>query len=91
MDVIDSLVAIEEPWIAENLKPLLFVRKPVYYIPTTSITKSEDGIFLIGQQDQKDVARIPVANICFSTDSVRQMIVECHTVSIIFSKRVTIS
>jgi len=74
-------------WIAEGLQPLLFLRKPVYYIPVTTIVKSDDGATLIGRQGQKDVARIPVAAIFELTDSPRQMIVECPMFSVIFSKR----
>ena len=74
-------------WFSEGLQPLLYLRKPVYYIPVTTITKSDDGATLIGRQDQKDVARIPVAAIFELTDSARQMIVECPMVSVIFSKR----
>lgn len=80
------LVTPKRPWFAEGVHPILFLRKPVYYIPTTSITKSDDGAILIGQHNQKDVARIPVAAIYGVTDSVRQMIVECPLVSVIFSK-----
>lgn len=70
---------------------MLFLRKPVYYIPVSVITKSDDGATLIGRQGQKDMARIPVAAIFEVTDSPRQMIVECPMVSVIFSKRPAVS
>lgn len=69
---------------------MLFLRKPVYYIPVTTITKSDDGAMLIGRQNQKDVVRISVAVVFEVTDTARQMIVECPMISVIFSKRAQI-
>lgn len=77
-------------WIADGLQPMLFLRKPVYYIPVTTITKSDDGAMLIGRQNQKDVVRISVAVVFEVTDTARQMIVECPMISVIFSKRAQI-
>jgi hypothetical protein len=76
-----------EPSFAEGIQPLLYLRKPLYFIPVTSIAKSDDDTVLIGRQGQKDVARIPVATICELLDSGRQMQIECQTVSVVFSKK----
>jgi hypothetical protein len=76
-----------EPTFAKGIQPLLYLRKPLYFITVTTITKSDDGAMLIGRQDQKDVAHIPVAAICEVTDSARQMQIECESISVVFSKR----
>lgn len=74
-------------WFAEGIQPLLFLCKPLYFIPVTTVAKSENGALLVAHNGQKEVARIPLAAIYELVDSKHQMQVECQTVSVIFSKK----
>lgn len=75
-----------DPWIATDIRPLLFLQKPVYYIPVTDITKTEDGAVLVARQGQKDVARIPLFCVYEAADSARQLQIECQAMTIMFTK-----
>lgn len=73
-----------EPWFAADIRPVLFLPTPVYYIPVTEIIKTP--AVLIGRQDQKDVARIPLFCVFHAADSTRQLQLECRTVTVVFTK-----
>lgn len=73
-----------DPWFAPDIHPVLFVPKPVYYIPVTEIIKTP--AVLVGRQGQKDVARIPLFCVFHVADSARQLQLECRTVTVVFTK-----
>jgi hypothetical protein len=75
-----------DPWFAPNIHPLLYLDKPVYYIPVTEIIKTEDGAVLVARQGQKDVARIPLFCVSEATDSARQLQLECRSAMVVFTK-----